>query len=137
MAVSWQNVFGEDIRFDERLAYLPASVRAGVTLEATFGQAGWGGEAAKVLMAYSHRFLPDTWMGKDTDHFGVEFVGAGFLALRMGHNSRLPGEFNSWGIGLILDRGFMGPFSVSADYGNYETNSEELEMWSGRVRYSF
>ena len=137
LAVSWQNVFEKEYTYDERMAYLPASVRTGITLEATFGQAAWGGEAAKVLMAYSHRFLPDTWRGRDTDHFGVEFVGAGYLAMRMGHNSQLPGNINSWGLGLILARDFMGPFTVSADYGTYETVLRELEMWSVRARYAF
>jgi len=136
-AVSWQNVFSEGFVFDEREASLPRSVRAGVTLESTFGSSNWGSEAFKVLMAFSHRFVPDSWLGRDTDHFGLEVIGAGILAVRMGHNSRMPGQINTWGAGLVLDQDFMGRFTLAADYGRYDTLIEEVDMWSVRARYAF
>jgi len=136
-AVSWQNVFSEGYVFDEREASLPRSVRAGVTLESTFGKSNWGSEAVKVLMAFSRRFVPDSWLGRDTHHFGAEVIGAGILAARMGHNSRMPGQINTWGLGLILDQDFMGRFTLAADYGRYDTRIEEVDMWSVRARYAF
>ena len=136
-ALSWQNITAEEIDYDERQSFLPRAVRAGVTLESTFGQANWGTEMLRVLLAFSHRFNPEDFRGRDTDHFGFEVTGAGMLVARMGYNSRYDKSFNSWGLGLILAQDFMGPFTVSADYGTYDMNFGEQEMWSVRARWSF
>jgi len=137
-ALSWQNVADRNFQFDERESTLPGSIRMGFTFESAFGHLEWGSEAFKVLVAYSRRFMREDWYyGQDTDHFGLEMTGAGFLAMRLGHNSRLPGNINAWGVGLILDQDFMGPFLVSVDYGGYDTTFDDLDMWSIRARYSF
>jgi hypothetical protein len=137
-ALSWQNVANTNFQFDERESTLPGSIRMGFTLESAFGQVDWGSEAFQILVAYSRRFIRDDWyFGQDTDHFGLEMTGVGLLAMRIGHNSRLPGNINAWGVGLILDQDFMGRFLVAADYGGYDTINDNLEMWSVRARYSF
>lgn len=136
-AVSWQNVTNREATWEDRLLYLPASIRAGVTLEAAFGEMDWGTEAFRILMAISRRSFRDEWIGDSSEHGGLEAVAGGFLALRAGNNSRLPGTLNSWGAGIILDQDFMGSFTVSADFGRYETRLEWVDMYSLRARYSF
>jgi hypothetical protein len=136
-AVSRQNLANREAVWDERAFSLPASWRMGATLEATFGEAGGGAEAFRFLMAITRRTYAGEWIDGGSEHFGVELTGAGLLVLRTGASTRLPGTFNSWGLGLILDRDFMRSFAVSADFGRYETAIEWVDMWSVRARYSF
>lgn len=137
-AWSWQNFTNVKTQYDERESALPASIRMGFTIESGFGRNGWGGEAFRVLAAYSRRFMSDDWYGGyDTDHFGLEMIPAGILAFRMGHNSRLPGDINSWGIGLILDQEVLGWCTLTGDYGKYDTFAGDVSMWSVRARYAF
>lgn len=144
-AFSWQNVFDETMSFDERESALPGSQRLGFTAESAFGQAGWGTEAFKALVAYSRRVYTGTWgdFRDDADHYGLEMTAAGTFAFRVGHNGRWDGAETTWGVGLVMAQDFMGPWTLSADYGRYPfplsgiSDSGELEMWSVRARYAF
>ncbi len=140
-ALSWQNLINATISVDERSAYLPRPLRAGVTFETAFDWSGHQADFLKLLLAYTHCYQLGNTYVSDTDHMGLEAVVFGTLALRGGHSTRIGGNINSWGIGLMLDGRLLGPFTVHADMGemgfNNEATTDRETTWGVRIGYDF
>lgn len=112
--VAMENVSETEITFDERRTMLPSPTRTGISFEAARSLSNHQGELFKILVAYSRtqgtEALP-------VDHFGFEILVRNLIALRAGHNNRFGDGSTTYGLGVILDRPFLGPFIVEADLG--------------------
>ncbi len=140
-AVSWQNLNDSTFVFDERESYLPQPLRVGTTIETAFDWTGHRRPLVKLLLAFTRSFQKGTTYLEDTEQAGMEAVFFDALALRWGHNSRVAGDIASWGAGIIISRGLLGPFSVRADvgemgYDNMVLNDSET-IWGVRVGYAY
>jgi hypothetical protein len=134
---SWMNTSGQGYLFVERDTpiALPQSRRAGITAETIFNAASSGKEALRLVVAYAKTTHEESYLA-DQDHFGVELVAMGVVAVRGGRNSRFDNS-HSWGLGAILHRPFMGPVRVKLDYGKYDNGLEKQEMWSAGGEFQF
>ncbi|MDX2475252.1 MAG: hypothetical protein QNL91_16265 [Candidatus Krumholzibacteria bacterium] len=134
---SWMNTSGQGYLFVERDTpiALPQSRRAGITAETILNADGTGKEALRLVVAYAKTTHEESYLA-DQDHFGVELVAMGVVAVRGGRNSRFDNS-HSWGLGAILHRPFMGPVRVKLDYGKYDNGWGKREMWSAGGEFSF
>jgi len=135
-SVSDQNISNSSFNFDEREIMLPDPMRIGLTVETAFKRSDHPGNFLKLLVAFTraHNF-------HFSDQFGLEALVYDTVALRWGHSQRFEDGISSWGIGLVLDRDFLGPFTVQMDFGMMNFDSELLSdskaVWGLRTGYQF
>jgi len=139
-AMSWQNFNDSTIAFDERKSLLPQPFRMGVTMQTAFDWTGHERPLVKFLMACTLARNGSSYLG-DTEHVGIEAVFFDALALRLGHSTRISGDIDSWGVGVIINRGLLGSFTVHADVGQMDYDNilvtEGETMWGLRVGYVY
>ena len=131
----------ETITFDDRESALPFTRRAGLTVETALDWKGHNRHLFKFLMAHNRYIQLGIASTTNSSHTGFEISLFDLLAFRLGHSSKLYGDINSWGIGLNLDKGQLGPFSINLDFGqmNYDNalSNEDFTTWGLRLGYDF
>jgi len=143
--MAWQNILAASYTFDEGLNdreySLPKSWRGGVTLETGLDWSGHEGNLVKLLAAYSNCKYSNWYRNAESNHKGLEAVFLDTLAVRWGYSTRVTGNIDSWGIGLMLDGRLLGPFTIQADVGEmgYDTvlSQDPENIWGLRIGYNF
>jgi len=136
-----QNTSNAKYSIDERDSFLPSSHRLGLTFETALRKAGQTTDQFKLLVAHAHNAPIQSSFRRATDHFGVELLFFEILAARYGYNTFIADGVSSWGLGAILDRQWMGPWTIELDWGQMNFNHEALigdkTLWGFRVRHNF
>jgi hypothetical protein len=140
-AWSKQNVAGKGLRYYPQLPELPLQQpwRAGLTVRGHLDWPGMSRELVALLVAYTH--LEETvryYM--DADQYGVELTLGGVLALRYGQDNDTVSAPESWGLGLVLDEGFMGPVHARVHWARLWYDGDWLEdtdLWGAELGVRF